>query len=114
MQIHPVFYKSLLEPWVPSSIPGRVVPPQPPLELVDGPEFEVEAILDSKIMRNKLYYLVDWLGYSPSDRTWEPVENLNNASELVAEFHKHYPNKPNQNSCTLTRGTRHRRRGMVS
>ena len=114
MRIHPVFHVSLLEPWVPSSIPGRVVPPQPPLELVDGPEFEVEAILDSKIMRNKLYYLVDWLGYSPSDRTWEPVENLNNASELVAEFHKHYPNKPNQNSCTLTRGTRHRRRGMVS
>ena len=100
----------MLEPWTSSSIPGWVIPPPPPIELADGPE----ATLDSKIVSNKLYYLVDWLGYSPSDRTWEPVENLNNASELVAEFHKHYPNKPNQNSCTLTRGTRHRRRGMVS
>ena len=47
-------------------LPGRVIPPPPPIELVDGPEFEVEAILDSKIVRNKLYYLVDWLGYSPT------------------------------------------------
>ena len=92
MRIHPVFHVSLLEPWVPSSMLGRVVPHPPPLELIDDPEFEVEAILDSKIMRNKLYYLVDWLGYSPSHRTWEPIENLNNAPELVTEFHQHYPN----------------------
>ena len=81
---------------------------------VDGPEFEVEAILDSKIMHNKLYYLVDWLGYLPSNGTWEPTKNLNNGPELVAEFHQRYPNKPDQNSCTMTRGTRHQRRGMVS
>ena len=55
---------SLLE----ASVPGRVAPPPHPLELVDGPEFEVEAILDSKIMSDKLYYLVDWLSYSLSDR----------------------------------------------
>jgi hypothetical protein len=114
MHIHPVFHVSLLEPWTSTSIPGRVIPPPPPIQLVDGPEYEVEAILDSKILRNKLYYLVDWLGYSPTDRTWEPAENLSNASELVAEFHQRYPNKPDQNSCNITRGTRHRRRGMVS
>jgi transposase InsO family protein len=114
MHIHPVFHVSLLEPWTSSSIPGRVIPPPPAIELVDGPEFEVEAILDSKILRNKLYYLVDWVGYSPTDRTWEPAENLSNAPELVAEFHQRYPNKPDQNSCSMTRGTRHQRRGMVS
>ena len=95
-----------------SSIPRVfVIPPPPPIQLVDGPEFEVEAILDSKIMRNKLYYLVDWLGYSPSDRTWELAENLSNAPKLVAEFHQRYPHKPDKNSCTMTR---HQRRGMVS
>jgi hypothetical protein len=114
MHLHPVFHVSLLEPYNASSIPDRVVPPPPPVQLVDGPEFEVKAILDSKIVRKKLYYLVDWLGYTPNDRTWEPAENLDNASDLVAEFHRQYPNKPNSNSCITTRGTRHRRREMVS
>ena len=31
-------------------------------------------------MRNKLYYLVEFLGYSP-DKSYEPVENLTNALE---------------------------------
>ena len=82
-RIHPVFHSSLLEPCHTSSIPNRVVPPPPPLQLVDGPEYEVASILDSKIVRNKLYYLVDWLGYSPSDRTWEPVNNVSNAQGLI-------------------------------
>jgi hypothetical protein len=59
MCLHPVFHVSLLEPWVLATIPGRVIPPPPPVQLVKGPEYEVEAILDSKIIRNKLYYLLD-------------------------------------------------------
>mgnify|MGYP000267595189 CR=1 FL=1 len=61
-RLHPIFHVSLLEPWTSSSIPNRVIPPPPPVQLVEGPEYEVEAILDSEIIRNKLYYLVDWLG----------------------------------------------------
>ena len=61
MHLRPVFHVSLLEPYIMSSIPDRVVLPPPPVQLVDGPEFEVKAILDSKIVRQKLYYLVDWL-----------------------------------------------------
>jgi hypothetical protein len=72
-----------LEPYISTSIPCRDIPPPPPIELAEGPEYEVEAILDSKIMRNKLYYLVDWLGYTPNDRIWEPAENVTNALELV-------------------------------
>ena len=56
MRLHPVFHNSLLEPCRTSSIPNRVVPPPPSVQLVDGPEYEVAAILDSKIVRNKLYY----------------------------------------------------------
>ena len=109
-----VFHVSLLEPYISSSIPDRVVLPPPPVQLLDGLEFEVKAILDSKIIRKKLYYFVDWLGYTPNDRTWEPAENLDNASDLVAEFHRQYPKKPSPNSCITTRGTRLQRRGMVS
>ena len=76
-----------------------VVPPPPPLQLADGPEYEVASILDSKIVRNKLYYLVDWLGYTPSDRTWEPVDNVCNAQALIDDFHRRYPNKPGPLHC---------------
>ena len=37
----------------------RVVPPPPSVQLADSPEYEVDAILDSNIVCNKLYYLVD-------------------------------------------------------
>ena len=114
MHLHPVFHVSLLEPYIGSSIPNRVVLPPPPVQLVDGPEFEVKAILDSTIIRKKLYYLVDWLGYTPNDRTWEPVENLDNASNLLVEFHHQYLDKPSLNSCITTRGTCRQMRGMVS
>ena len=114
MRLHPVFHVSLLEPYASNSIPGRVVPPPPPIEFDEGPEYEVKAILDSKVVKNKLYYLVDWLGYTPADRTWEPAENLNNTKELVAEFHQQYPNKPTPSSCIATRGTRRQRKGIMS
>ena len=66
----------------------------PPLELEDGLEYEVASMLDYKIVRNKLYYLVDWRGYSLSNRTWELTENVSNARALLEEFHQQYPSKP--------------------
>ena len=62
-----------------SSIPNRTTPPPPLIKLADGPEYEVATILDSKFVCNKIYYLVVWLGYSPSDCTWELIENVANA-----------------------------------
>ena len=57
-------------------------------------EYIVREILNSRIYRNKLQYLVDWEGYGPEDRTWEPSEYLANAQDLVNQFHKRYPLKP--------------------
>ena len=114
MHFHPIFHVSLLEPYTTSSILSRLTTPPPPVEFLDGPEFEVAAILDSKIVRNKLYYLVDWLGYTPNDRTWEPAANLSNAGELVTAFHRQYPCKPGPNTNLTTRETCRRRRGIVS
>ena len=113
MRLHPVFHCSLLEPCATTTIPHRIVPPPPVVQLADGPEYEVAAILDSKIIRNKLYYLVDWLGYSPTDRTWEPLDNVTNAQTLVDAFHRQYPEKPSLSSLA-TRGTRRFKRGIVS
>ena len=94
MRIHPVFHVSLLEPHHENPFPGRTQPPPPPIELEDDVEWEVEEILDSRIQRGKLQYLVHWLGYGPHERTWEPPDHLSNATGAVAEFHQRYPNRP--------------------
>jgi hypothetical protein len=94
MRIHPVFHVSLLEPHQENPFPGRTQPPPPPIELEHDVEWEVEEILDSRIQRGKLQYLVHWLGYGPHERTWEPPDHLSNATEAVAEFHQRYPNRP--------------------
>jgi hypothetical protein len=82
--LHPMFHCSLLEPCISSTIPDHFRPHPPPVELLNGPKYEVAAILDSKFSHGKLYYLVDWLEYGPNDQTWEPTNHLfNNAQDLV-------------------------------
>ena len=98
-------------PWTSSSIPNRVIPPPALVQLAKGPEYDVEAILGPKIIRNKLYYLVDWLGYTSEDLTLEPTTNVTNASKVIHEFHRRYPHKPKPSSCIVTHGTCRQRRG---
>ena len=95
MKIHPVFHISLLDCYIESDIPGCVQPPPPPI-IVDNNEFEyeVEEILDSRLIRNRLYYLVKWIGYLASDNSWEPISHLSNCKDLINNFHSRYPKKP--------------------
>ena|SRR5436190_18028614 len=94
MRIHPVFHGRLLEPYHANKIEGRTQPPLLP-EIIEGEEeYEVGAILDSKIVQRKLEYYVDWEGYTPEERTWEPVEHLTRALDLIADFHRRYPLRP--------------------
>lgn len=94
--IHPVFHVRLLEPFIPNSIPNRRQPPPPPIEIDGNAEYEVSEILDSRKRRNRLEYLVEWTGYEDSSehRTWEPAENVANASDCLLDFHQRYPDKP--------------------
>jgi hypothetical protein len=93
-RLHDVFHVSLLELYHPSRIPGRQPPPPPPVELSTGEEYEVDRILDSRLRRGRLQYLVLWKGYPLSDATWEPVTHLQNAPEAIRTFHHRYPHKP--------------------
>ena len=63
---------------------GRVVEIPLPIQVDGLPEFGVNFILDSRIRRRKLHYLVDWVGYDESERTWEPAENITNAMEAIS------------------------------
>ena len=94
MRIHDVFHVSLLEPVKENSIPNRTQPPPPPVVLESEQEYEVEEILDSRMHRSKLQYLVKWLGYQSFENSWEPVANVKHAKSLVDVFHSRYPSKP--------------------
>jgi len=60
LRIDPIFHVSLLEQYHENTIPERIAPP-PPSVIVGGyQEYEVEAILDSKQICRRLFYLVKW------------------------------------------------------
>ena len=99
MNIHDVFHVSLLEPYHANIIPGRIQSPPAPAIIEGQEEYEVEQILDSRIQRGKLQYLVDWKGYGPADRSWEPIENLEHCNELIDKFHSKYQSRPRRSSA---------------
>jgi hypothetical protein len=91
-KIHNVFHANLITPYKETELHGPNFT-RPPPDLVDGEEeYEVEKIIDKKKKGRgrKTYYLVKWKGYSASENSWEPAENLR-ADELVAEFEKQQP-----------------------
>jgi len=104
-QRHPIFHVSRLESYVKNSFSDRGLVKFPPILFNDELEYEVNEILDSRITKGVLQYLVDWKGYPIEDRSWENAEDVH-APGLVREFHKKFPNKP----CKLhsmTSGIRH-------
>jgi hypothetical protein len=93
--LHPVFNVVKLTLAPPDPIPGRHAPPPPPPELIDGEEeYIVEEILDSRMFRWRLQYLVKWDGYGVEGNTWEYSETVENAPEKVAEFDAQNPAAP--------------------
>ena len=54
----------------------------------------VEEILNSRVFRRRLQYLVKWEGYGMEGNTWEYSENVDNAPEKVADFHRRNPAAP--------------------
>ncbi|MBW0490638.1 hypothetical protein O181_030353 [Austropuccinia psidii MF-1] len=70
--IHPVFHISLLEPVKKSTIPNQHQE-APPSIIIEEEEWKVSQIMDSKIKRAKLWYLVEWKGLreDPERSTWE-------------------------------------------
>ena len=98
--VHPVFHVSQIEPAHPNSIPNRVQPPPPPVEIDGDVEYEVSEILDSKYNRRRrvcqLLYLVRWDGYegTAEESDWLLASELNNAPDIVNHFHETYPARP--------------------
>ncbi|MBW0467274.1 hypothetical protein O181_006989 [Austropuccinia psidii MF-1] len=101
--VHPVFHVSLLEPVKQSTIPNQHQFPPPPVLVEEKEEWEVAQVLDSKLRRGKLWYLVEWKGFSedPERTIWEPAYNLNNSPDLFKDFHSFYPDDPGPNTSRV-------------
>ena len=57
-------------------------------------DYEVERIIDSRLQRGKLQYLIKWKNYPIEESTWEPEDNLEKAKATIAKFHRENPSAP--------------------
>ena len=101
LHIHPVVNISRVKPYL-GLLPGQPVSRPGPIHVTEDrdKEYEVDTIIDSRIYKGKLQYLVHWKGYDESKRTWEPVSNLKNSPEIVEQFHKSNPSAPRRLQMT--------------
>ncbi len=61
--------------------------------LEDGTAYTVKEILNSRRRGGRLEYLVDWEGYGPEERSWEPRDNILDPN-LLETFHATHPDHP--------------------
>ena len=57
----------------------------------DNDIYYVEKILDRRKVNDRLEYKIKWEGYPMNQSTWEPLENLRTAMELVEEYDREHP-----------------------
>jgi len=89
IKIHPVVNISRVRLYKPQVKGQKKTPPKP--VIIEGEkEFEVEKILNKRVVWGKEKFLVRWKGYTAEEDTWENRENLGNAKELVEEFERKY------------------------
>lgn len=48
----------------------------------------VEAILNKRIFKGKIQYLVKWKGYSEQECTWQPEENLTDCKAILRAYNQ--------------------------
>ena len=94
--IHNWFSVNLFRPYKDDPFTDRHKPVPLPEEVEGHLHFEVERILDSKIVEHPkphIEYHLRFKGFDESDDLWLPSENLN-CPRKIARFHKEYPSKP--------------------
>jgi len=92
IRIHPVVNVSRVWLYKPQVEGQKKIPPKLVI-IEEKEEFEVEKILNKRIVRGKEKFLVRWKRYTAEEDTWENRENLENTKELIEEFKREYGEK---------------------
>ena len=92
MRVSNVFHVSLLKPLVCNRFTSSVPRPRP-FQVGDHEEYEVSDILDLRLVRGRLQFLVHWRGYGPEEHSWVPSADVH-APALRRAFHARFPQKP--------------------
>ncbi|MBW0471212.1 hypothetical protein O181_010927 [Austropuccinia psidii MF-1] len=94
-------WKSCISPQVASTMEHQF--PPPPVAVEEQGEEKVAQVLDSKLIRGKLWYLVEWkvLREDQERTAWEPDFHLTNSPYIFSYFHTLYPDKPGPNTSRV-------------
>jgi len=62
-----------------------------PLQIIEtfvelNKEYQVENILEKRMISGKAHYLVKWKRYNTFENTWELIENLNGCIRTLQHF----------------------------
>ena len=89
IKIHPVVNVSKVHKYR-NQVEGQKKKTPQPVVIEGEEEWEVEKILNKRIVRGKEKFLVWWKGFMAEADTWEGRENLVNAKEALRDFEKEY------------------------
>jgi len=85
LRIHDVFHVSLLKRF---DSDGRTPPPPPADLIADEPEWDVERILDHRLVKRgrktKVEYLITFLGYGPEHNLWS--DDMEHCEQTVKDY----------------------------
>lgn len=70
-------------------------------ENMDEDEYVVEKILRHNVDKDGVKYLIKWEGFSKKeDQTWEPIDNLSGATELLEAYHRKIGGTPDPSGAS--------------
>ncbi|TPX31214.1 hypothetical protein SeLEV6574_g08557 [Synchytrium endobioticum] len=92
IRIHPVFHISLLKKYIRPKDPSKQLPKAPPIKVNPEEEWVIKDILDVRRRGRGFEYYIDWEGFGPESRTWEPRWHLND-DVMLREWHARNPEK---------------------
>ena len=88
MKIHPVMNISQVKLYK-ERLPRQALQKPGPVAVTEDHdvEYKVNYIVDSRWKGKRLEYLVHWSGFNEGDHTWELEGQLDNAHDVIIDFH---------------------------